>query len=334
MRPVVAPEFVLTDEEKKVFVSDFTEIKVNPYTDYPEFRREIEDYASTVPADSRFMQFMNLVAERDMFEYPCVTMGNCPIDEELPILDFDNPVEDKRNRKRTYVSEAFLGLYATLTGQRPIGYLNVNDGDVFQDIKPKRSMSDTQSQKALYDIYFHKDLANHFVRPDWVNILGLRGSAANRVYTSYARNKDILNDLDDTTIEILSSRMFYTPFDDLTKAGGRVVLGDAEKHQVIGGAAEYDIRVFENRTVGLTVEAQTALYQLVKVMHRNKLRYHILPGSFLGEANNESIHCKEIVEVGDWDGLQHRWLQKTVNVRDPDVHRQHLVEGTDYLVNG
>lgn len=75
--------------------------------------------------------------------------------------------------------------------QEPIGYTNVNDGDIFQDIHPKRDLVNSQSQKALKPIFFHKDLANHFVRPDWVNILGLRASTENEVYTSFARNKDV-----------------------------------------------------------------------------------------------------------------------------------------------
>lgn len=334
MRPVIDAEFRFTDAERDRLVADLEGISVNPYENYPGFRQVVESYRQSLPGDSRFAEFVAVVADRDVYEYPCVTMANCPIDDELPVLDFEDPVNDKRRRKRTYVSEAFLQLYAVMAGQYPIGYLNVNDGDVFQDIHPLKRLADTQSQKALHDIYFHKDLANHFVRPDWVNILGLRGSESNKVYTSYTRNKDVLDELDDKTLEILSERNFYTPYDDLTVAGGRVELGDADRHQVVGGVAEYDIRVFENRTVGLTVEAQTALYKLVRVLHRNKQRYHILPGSFLGEANNESIHCKEILEVGDLVGLQNRWLQKTVNVRDVRPHDRHMVTGSDHLVNG
>jgi hypothetical protein len=38
--------------------------------------------------------------------------------------------------------------------------------------------------------------------------------------------------------------------------------------------------------------------------------------------------------VNDWDGLQNRWLQKTVNVREIGDHEQYLANGTDYLING
>lgn len=234
----------------------------------------------------------------------------------------------------TYVSEAFLQIFSELAGQHAIGYMNVNDGDVFQDIHPLKRLSDSQSQKALNDIAFHKDLANHFVRPDWVNIVGLRASDENRIYTSFTRNKDVIDNLDDPTLEILSRPIFHTPFDDLSKDGSRVLLGEADYHPVIGGAGPNDVRVFENRTVGLNPEAQTALYKLFKTLHRHKQRFNISPGMFLGEANNESIHCKENHLVNDIEALQHRWLQKTVNVRDINDHAEHLVSGTDYLING
>jgi hypothetical protein len=58
-----------------------------------------------------------------------------------------------------------------------------------------QKITDTQSQKALNTIYFHKDLANHFVRLDWVNILRLRASTFNEILTSFMRNKDLLEAL-------------------------------------------------------------------------------------------------------------------------------------------
>jgi L-asparagine oxygenase len=122
MQPAVNPQFVFSDEERETFVRDFSSIRVNPYWDYPAFRKEVQSYATTLSADSRFAEFVSMVSARDSHEYPHVTMNNCPIDSELPRLDFENPVEDKRARKRTYISETFLALYATLAGQHPIGY--------------------------------------------------------------------------------------------------------------------------------------------------------------------------------------------------------------------
>lgn len=333
MIQVLEPEFVIPDPERDRMKSHLLDVSVDPYMDYPGFRSAVRDIASNF-SGTETADFLETTMERDQLEHPCVTMGNAPIDDKLPMLDFVNAVADKRKRKTTYVSEGFLQLYAELTGQHAIGYRNVNDGDVFQDIHPMKHLADSQSQKALNDIAFHKDLANHFVRPDWVSIVGLRASDANKSYTSFARNIDVLADLDDVTIEILREPQYHTPFDDLTKDGKNITLGESDVHPIVGGVGENDIRVFENRTIGLNRSAQMAVYALVKSLHRNKKRFNITPGTFLGEANNESVHCKENHIVNDIEGLQHRWLQKTVNVRAASDHSIHLAHGTDYLVNG
>ena len=89
------------------------------------------------------------------------------------------------------------------------------------------------------------DLANHFVRPDWVNILGLRASEQNEIYTSFVQNRDLLNYFDDTVLEGLREEKFYTPYNDLTLSSSNKKLGKALNHPILGGAAEYDIRFFE-----------------------------------------------------------------------------------------
>jgi hypothetical protein len=118
-----------------------------------------------------------------------------------------------------------------------------------------QKIADTQSQKALNTIYFHKDLANHFVKLDWVNILGFRASPFNEILTSFVRNKDLLEALSAETKDTLSQEICYTAFDNLTTSSQYKKLGKAPKHRILGGAIHYDFRFFENRTVGLTDQA-------------------------------------------------------------------------------
>jgi L-asparagine oxygenase len=87
----------------------------------------------------------------------------------------------------------------------------------------------------LNTIYFHKDLANHFVRLDWVNILGLRASPFNEILTSFVRNKDLLEALSTETKDILSQEIFYTPFDDLTALSRYKKLGKAPSTEFSAG---------------------------------------------------------------------------------------------------
>jgi L-asparagine oxygenase len=326
-------DLVFSDIEREHLTSALRRVSTNPYLNYEDFDAEITEIGAG-GAPERFADLCATKRECSIYEEPYVILRNCPVDDDLPFLSFDSPVLDKRARKKTFVAEGFLLLYAKLMGQQPIGYINVNDGDVFQDIHPMRSMAETQSQKALETIYFHKDLANHYVRPDWVNILGLRASAANQIYTSYVRNKDLIESLPEETKGVLREEEFNTPFDDLTVASGNKVMGRADDHRILGGAKDYDIRFFENRTIGLTPRAEAAVAEVTRTLHRLKKRIQIGSGDMIGTANNETVHNKEIARIGDPEALRNRWLMKTVNVRDLAAHRRHILEGRVRIVNG
>lgn len=58
------------------------------------------------------------------------------------------------------------------------------------------------------------------------------------------------------------------------------------------------------------------------------------PGDFVSIANNLALHGKEIGQVESEQQKAKRWSIKTVNVQSIAPHLMHVVEGTDYLVNG
>ncbi|KAK3363849.1 hypothetical protein B0T25DRAFT_627850 [Lasiosphaeria hispida] len=287
------------DSERDRLKLSLAKVTDNPYSSYTHFEEQISRLAESDAVVERFRRL------------------------------FSNS-----NLKKTFVAEGFLLLYAKLMQQEPIGYLNVNDGDIFQDIHPMQRLAQTQSQKALDTIYFHKDLANHFVRPDWVNILGLRANPANRILTSFVKNEDLLEALPSKTKDILRQEVFHTPYDDLTNSSENKKMGDAPNHRILGGATDYDIRFFENRTMGLTDEARKAVSDVLATLHRLKKPFLILKGDFIGSANNECVHNKEVAWIGDLDAQKNRWLMKTVNVRSLGDHRQHMVDGRVRIVNG
>jgi L-asparagine oxygenase len=306
----------------------------NPYSEYAVFSDAVDDLAASGVAPKRFANFCESRREIDLFDDPYVLMENCPIDRVVPYLDFDEPVLDKRANKKTFVAEGFLQLYAVLMGQNPIGYINVNDGDVFQDIHPKRDLAETQSQKALNAIHFHKDLANHYVRPDWVNIIGMRNSRENEIFTCFVSNKQLLAALDECTKNVLRKEEFYTPYDDLTLVSKNLDMGEAPNHPILGGATEYDIRFFENRTVGLTDRAIAAVKELTAALHMLKEPVFVDSGTFIGSANNECIHNKEIRNVRSPEDMRNRWLMKTVNVASLEKHEHRMVAGSRRIVAG
>jgi L-asparagine oxygenase len=328
-------DYLFSEEENSTLRAAFCKgLTISPYKNYSGFDAELSEILDGGDVPRSFVEFCLHKREANTFEEPYVVLRNCPIDENLPFLDFDEPVIDKRNRKTTYVAEGFMLLYAKLMKQEPIGYANVNDGDIFSDIHPKRDLVNSQSSKTLKPIFFHKDYPNHFVRPDWVNLLGLRASANNEVYTSFVRNKDLIEMLGDDTCNILRRSEFYTPLDEITVYKSKVQLGKPSAHPILGSATPTDIRFFENRTEGLTLDAKVAIDRLIETIHPLKKRVLIQSGDLVGSANNDCLHNKDVGIVRDEKALQERWLMKTVNVCSLQAHTSHFVEGRPRIVNG
>ena len=327
-------DLVFNERDRIHLQKNLLQLKSNPYTHYESFEKEVDDLIKSGVMPDELVKLCEARKWVDMFTNPYILINNCPIDPHLPYLDFKSPIIDKRNRKLTYVAEGFLLAYAKLMSQEPIGYINVNDGDVFQDIHPMESLSESQSQKALKNIFFHKDLANHYVRPDWVNIIGLRGAEENEVYTCFASNKKLLEELPEKIKDLLRETEYNTPFDDLTINSGNLQMGRAPDHPILGGATEYDIRYFERRTVGTTNRAREAIEILNNTLHRVKTAIHVLPGVFIGSANNECIHNKEVRLINNPPALKNRWLMKTVNVNSLEQHAMHVIPGKKRIIAG
>jgi len=209
-------DYEFSEQENMKLVNSLLSIKQNPYLQYEKFAGAVSVIAQSNEISSSFKDKCINKKNSDLSVDPFFVIRNAPVDPDLPYLDYSSPVTDKRTRKATYVAEGFLQLYAKLMAQEPIGYMNDNDGDIFQDIHPMKRMNDTQSQKTSKNICFHKELTSHFVRPDWVNVMGLRSSPKNIIYTCFVKNTDLLNALSKESRNIIGKPLFHTPYDELT----------------------------------------------------------------------------------------------------------------------
>lgn len=328
----IEPEFIFSDAEREAIENQLLALSANPYRQYDAHLHQVREVIRGGAVPQRFADYILGLASRDRDAEPVVLLKNVPYDRDVPVFDFDEPVESKHKLKKTFLAEGFLALFAELASTPALGYVNVNAGDVYQDIYPKRELQSSQSQKALNEIYFHKDLANHFVRPDQVYMVGMRSNPVNEVYTTFVRNIDVIASFTAAEIETLRSSEFYTPFDDLTVKGGSLELGDADKHPIVSEI--HNVRYFENRTVGLTDRAEALIPKVTETLHRHKQRVFVEPGDFVVTYNNHTVHAKEIVQIGDIDALRTRWILKTVNVDDLAPHQEHFMPGTHHLVLG
>ncbi len=325
------PDFVFNDGERDQLYEAFLHALASPYDDYQGFLKWLEELARVHRGDWRYASFCEELKERDWAESPIVLVRNCPIDRDLPVFDNSDPVGSKYARKRTFATEAFLTLHAILTGTETFAYASVNGGDFFHDIYPKKSMFDSQSQKTLKTLRFHRDFSSHFVCPNFVNTIVLRDTPKNSVYSTYVVNRDVVRGLDQATLAVLREERFRTPFDDISTHSDDTPKAPPN-HAIVGG--DSDVRVYEGRTVGLDEEAQEALGRCVQALHDHKIVYVPRPGEMVAFSNDHLIHGREVHEIYDMDSMLQRWLMKTHTLYSLKQFEDHLLPDSYGVVNG
>jgi len=328
-------DFMFSSEEREQLTHLLDEqatSSVTPYTGYKEYMDAVLLLRGDARVPLRFAHFCNEIMRRDIKHNPLVVIGNCPIDSTLPVFDSKDPVRSKYMLKKTFVAEGFLALYSVLTGTSLIAHKSVNAGDFFHDIYPKESMFETQSQKTLETLRFHRDFTNHFVTPDFVVTLTLRDTPENEVYSTFAINSEVIADLPGDLKRVLQEELFYTPYDDVSTTTMGQQLGRAKNHAIITDDAE--IKLFEGRTVGLTDEARAALESMIQALHAHKITHIGIPGDCVSFANNYVIHGREVRQLRDIESLRRRWLMKTHNVYTLSTFEQYFLPEQYGVVNG
>lgn len=324
-------DFVFYDHEKKQLIDFLSEIKINPYSNYYTFIHVIKMLTESDVVPIRFNTFCNSIKMESPILKPLILLKNCPVDVNVPIFDYEDPVNSKYQLKKTHITEGFLALYATLMGWPIIAHNSVNNGDFFHDIYPKNKLYDSQSQKTLETLKFHKDFTNHFVIPDYMNVVSVRDSSENEVYSTFVENKKVIQALSEQSQYILRQTLFNTPYDDISVKDGRLS-GDAKEHAIING--EYGLKVFEGRTKGTTSQAQDALDELIERLHQYKISLTMQPGDFVSFHNHFILHGKEVIKINNIESLKQRWSMKTHNVSHLEKYSDFFIPGRYGVVNG
>ncbi len=83
------------------------QLKSNPYSNYEGFEKDVDGIIKSGGIPDELVRLCEARKVVDMFANPYILMHNCPIDPQLPYLDFKSPVIDKRKKKRSYVAEGF-----------------------------------------------------------------------------------------------------------------------------------------------------------------------------------------------------------------------------------
>jgi len=327
MKPVIT----LTAKDRDVLKRELYELSANPYEDYKKFQAAVRDLIDRDAVPPAFVDACRAIkSDRDQKMTYVHVIANCPLDDDLPIFDQDNPVQDKYVKKKTYVGEGVLELLGQLTETPLLAYATRNNGDFFQDVYADNKYTGTQTQKTDGELFWHNERTAHPVRADYIALLGMRCPTDDLVYTGYIDGRELLRFISDENQRILRGADFITPFDEYSRDSNmnQVV---SEHHAVLEN--EHSFRYYDTRTRPADQSSAApyeALMQFRDALARVQEQYHrIQDGDLLMIANQDSLHSRKMVDIQHPETTRFRWLLKTYAFRDGVAADSHTAAWLD-----
>lgn len=319
------PHYVFSDAERASLLETLNLVRPNPYRDYLNFMMSVASLIEVRAVPGFFVNLcMEIRKQRESGMSLAHVLRNCPIDPQIPDLDHDDPVADKYAKKRTFIGEAFLALFAKLAGTPLLSYGSRNNGDFFTDVVAINRYSGKQTGFSDSELMYHNDRTAHSVRADYVSLLGLRCPDNELIYTGFVDGRSILEHLSPEEQDVLRKPYFITPFDVFSReTNQRQVV--SEKHPVLEN--EHSFRYYATTTAvapGSPEVAKDALIAMMNALTKAKReRHRMLTGDLLVFANQDGLHNREKVEVADPNAARTRWLLKTYAFRDDAAAEAH-----------
>ncbi|WP_198942827.1 TauD/TfdA family dioxygenase [Actinophytocola xanthii] len=293
-------------------------MRAHPYQDPLAFSREIAALVDRSAVPPALLAVTRQVrADRESGRSYAHALRNCPLDEDLPLLDQDDPLADKYARKTTFVAEAFLQLFGHLVGTPLLAYGTRFNGDFFIDVIAINRYRGKQTGYSDGELAFHNDRTAHQVRADFITLLGMRCPDTEVTYTGFVSGPNLLSMLGERDRHTLRQPYFHTPFDVLSR-DQNTALTVSDNHPILYD--EHSVRYVDTHTTvspDTPPEAKDALIALKNALVRaEKVRHRIRTGDLLTFANQEGLHNREHLEINDPDLARTRWLLKTYGFRD------------------
>jgi L-asparagine oxygenase len=323
---------VLTDGERSQLVESLESVEESPYKDYPAFSELISKVVADGGVPSRLLHAAERIrVERSEGIAEAHVLRNCPVDDDLPEIGNEDPSEEKKSRKVTFIGEGFLELFGQITQTPLLSYANRFGGDFFIDVIAINKYLGQQTGYNGGEVVFHNDRTAHPVRADFITLLGMRCPSDDLVYTGFVPGRRLIAELSPEMVQVLREPYFITPFDVVSKDANSE-LDTTPTHAILGGVSA--LRYLDTHTTAAPdapVEAKDALLALKNALTRvPKERHRMQEGDVLTFANQHGLHNREQIEISDAQRALGRWLLKTYAFADQaaaDAHSGSWIDG-------
>ncbi|EPX56814.1 clavaminate synthase [Cystobacter fuscus DSM 2262] len=239
--------------------------------------------------------------------YPFIVLSGLPTDPALP----PTPLNSRRpSMEGNLLGEVISAAFTRALGE-PFGYLQQNEGEIFEHNSPVKVHERAQSgESSLEELFYHTDASFHPLPPDFVVLCCLRPDPERAAVTSFSALDDILARLTPRQREVLAQPRFMAEgveydYDEVDVRGNRNPLVP-----LLRGTQERPF-IFYDQDVHrpLDPEAAEALKALDEVMEACALRVRLDAGDVALFDNRRSIHKRSPFQ-SHYDGTD-RWCLLT-----------------------
>jgi L-asparagine oxygenase len=188
----------------------------------------------------------------------------------------------------------------------PVGYKQEQNGRLIQNIVPNPKTEHAQiSSSSKTTLALHTETAFHPYKPDYIMLLCLRGDPD--AFTTYAQLQDILPELDDVCIALLSQPLFETSVDESFRTKGEP---DTVVTTSILGVKDGRPTMCYDRSLmrGTTVASQDALEEFGRAVEKHTKEIALVRGDILIIDNSNTVHGRKPFQAS-YDGTD-RWVQR------------------------
>jgi len=226
--------------------------------------------------------------------------------KDLPIGPIPaTPITPHIDENTCHVARHTMFHYAKNFGI-PVGYKQEQNGRLIQNIVPNPKTEYSQiSSSSKVNLDLHTETAFHPYKPDYIMLLCLRGDP--QAFTTYAQLHDILPELDDVCIALLSMPLFETSVDESFRTNGE---SDTIVTTSILGVKDGRSTMCYDKSVmhGTTAAAQDALEEFGRVVEKHTQEVALATGDLFIIDNSNTVHGRKPFQAR-YDGTD-RWVQR------------------------
>ena len=224
-----------------------------------------------------------------------VWIRNLPVDPFVP----PNPTDGTALSlgKHTYVSEAMLVGLGELTNSHVVGYAAETQysNPWIHEGFPRNSPTGGSALTKASDLAFHQDMSYHPEAPDILGLVSIREGHDRQVQTELIDNREILETLPRSIVDLLRQARFEIKTSDWVDASYHEPKSKNAKvgTPILTGAASLAIPVEWENMVGLDQEASWAVQMLQRaILEAPKHYVHFVPGDLLLFNNKRTVHAR------------------------------------------